>query len=471
MAVDPQGMSDREFHGLAHPLLRRRYYLALVFSMLLFPLIALGLIFGIISLVVPLIALVLWIGMRVLFAGLIGNSIVVSELNFPSVDTIAEEMKKKIGFRGKVYIFVYESKSFNAFMRHVFFRHAIFLNSEMLVAGVGEDELRWIIGRFVGYLRARDQAGLLGMLIRAARRLVVFEIFLLPYERAMVYTGDRLALAAIGGDILTAATAMQKLSVGRELGYSINPEGLVAQLREVKGTFFGFLARIASGFPLNAARYVDLVVFAKQFYPARYVAFEAMNPGLPKDLGRLVALPRPDPKPGSLGLIADARPPRGWWVAAGMCAVYMFALFAIFTVVRREPYYEPSPSTQNDPAPQATPTPQGTPALQDTAAPPAVPAPEDTPVLQDSPAPQAVPAPQDTPALQDSPAPLAAPAPQDTPVLQDSPAPQATPAQPEAISPTPPGPHLHQTANGSWAPDPGCKWASENTKDLSVVCN
>src|SRR5450432_3000780 len=124
MAIDTQGMSGREFHGLAHPLLRRRYYLALVFSMLLFPLIAFGLIFGTIILAIPLVALILWIGMRVLFAGLIGNSIVVSELNFPSIHAFAEEMKKKIGFRGKVYIFVYESKSYNAFMPPVFFHHA-----------------------------------------------------------------------------------------------------------------------------------------------------------------------------------------------------------------------------------------------------------------------------------------------------------------------------------------------------------
>jgi len=424
MAVKTQAMSNREFYGFAHPLLRRRYYLSLVFAMLLFPLIAFVMIFGTIILVVPFIALLLWIAMRVLFAGLVGNSIVVSELNFPSIHAISEKMKKKIGFDGKVYIFVYESKSFNAYMRHVFFRHAIFLNSEMLVSGVGEDELRWIIGRFIGYLRARDQAGLLGMLIRAARRLVVFDLFLLPYERAMVYTGDRLALVALDGDILTAATAMQKLTVGRELGYSINPEGLVAQLREVKGTFFGFLARIASGFPMNAARYVDLLVFARQFYPARYVAFEAMNPGLPKDLGRLVAVPRLDPKPNPKGVIADASPPHGWLVAGGMCAVYLLALFAAYPLARRDAFDEPPPVAQSSPVPQV---------------PPAIP---------------------DPPASQETP----------TPSPADMPIPQGAPAQPEATSATPPGPHLHWETTG-WVPDLGCKWATDNTKDLSVVCN
>jgi hypothetical protein len=318
MAIDTQAMSDRMFYGLAHPLLRRRFYLALVFSMLLFPLIAVGMVIGTFFLILPVIALVVWISMRVWFAWLICNRIVVSELNFPAIHAIAEDLKAKIGYHGKVYIFVYENKSFNIALSHVFFRHAIFLNSEMLVAGVGEDEVKWLIGRFIGYLRARKQDGFFGMLIRAASHLLVFNIFLLPYERAMVYTGDRLALAALGGDILTAVAAMQKLTVGRELGFSINPEGVVAQLREVKGTLFGFLARLGASFPHNAARYVDLIVFAKQFYPARYIAFEAMNPGLPKDIGRLVSLPRPDPAPGAQGLVADANVIRGWWVATGM---------------------------------------------------------------------------------------------------------------------------------------------------------
>ena len=444
MAEHAQGISDREFYGLAHPLLRRRFYLALFFSMLLFPLIVIGLIIGTISLVVPAIALGLWISMRVLFAWLIGNTIVVSELNFPAIHAIAEDLKRKLGFRGKIYIFIYESKSFNAWMRHVFFRHAIFLNSEMLVAGVGEEEMRWIIGRFVGYLRARKQAGLLGILIRVAQRLVVFDLFLLPYERAMVYTGDRLALAALDGDILTAAAAMQKLAVGRELGYSINPEGLVAQLREVKGTLFGFLARVVSTFPHSAARYVDLIVFAKQVFPARYVTFEAMNPGLPKDIGRLVALPRAKPKPSANGLVADASPFRGWWLATGMAgavaALVILASFGASIGWRWPDYYEPAFKVSN-------PTPQEV-SIPASAAPVV-----DAPPSLDAPAP-----PLDNPAPQEIPAQPASPAPQEV----------TTPLELPAI--VPPGPHLHAGTNGGWEPDAGCKWASNDTRDVTVVC-
>jgi hypothetical protein len=127
-------------------------------------------------------------------------------------------------------------------------------------------------------------AGPAGWLIHIVQLLGFTSVFTLPYDRAMVYTGDRLALAAIGGDISTAASAMQKLLVGRQLGYSVNPVGLVEQHRQVKGSIFAFWARLASPFPHATARYVDLLAFAKRRFPDPFARFEAANPGLATDL-------------------------------------------------------------------------------------------------------------------------------------------------------------------------------------------
>ena len=103
---------------------------------------------------------------------------------------VSPELKVKLGHPKPIHIFVYEHGSFNAYMSFLFFRRAIFLNSELLETGVSDNEVRWIVGRFIGYLRAREQAGAAGWLVRGAERLLVFNLFLLPYERAMVYTGE-----------------------------------------------------------------------------------------------------------------------------------------------------------------------------------------------------------------------------------------------------------------------------------------
>jgi hypothetical protein len=322
VSESPQSISEQEFLSLKHPLQRRRFILALFFALILFPLIAAGLVAGTAVLIVPFIALLLWMGGRVLYAQFLGNTIVASELNYPRISHITENLKLTIGYDKPVTTFVYEQGSFNAgLMKFFFYRRAVFLTSELLESGVTDDELRWLIGRFIGYLRARREAGFWGWTIRAAQPLLIFTPFLLPYERALVYSGDRIALAVVNGDISTAVSAMQKLLVGRQLGYSVNPSGIVDQHRMVKGSFFAFLARVGTGFPHLTARYVDLIGFARARYPEQYARFDAENPGLPADLSELGALP------GVIGM------PRRDPVFPSLAAAVVFlGLFTLLTV-------------------------------------------------------------------------------------------------------------------------------------------
>jgi hypothetical protein len=266
---------------------------------------------------------------------------------------------------------------------------------------------------------------------------------LLPYERAMVYTGDRLALAAIGGDITSAVSALQKLLVGRQLGYSVNPEGLIDQQRRVKGSFFAFLARLTSAFPHMTARYVDLIVFAKAYFPAQYAKFAAANPDLP-ELSQLAASPRAGVAPPPERLETDARPLRGWvWAGATAAVVVAFAGLAIRSQMEWFGGYA------------------GEPAFSDTSA-------VDAPVL-DASVPDVVPeadvfAPDAVPAAEAS-APDASPD-----ALAPDAAPDALTTDESAQSGDIP-PHIHRDPTGTaWVPDEGCTWATDNPADLSVTC-
>ncbi len=277
-------LSEADIQACTHPRQFPRFVLALVFSLAMLPVLAALAALGVAVLILPLLVLAVWLARETLFASYKGNAILVSELNYPRIHNLTNELKETLGVSREVVVFVYEQGNFNAFLMRLFFRRAVFLNSEILETGVSDDEVRWLVGRFVGYLRAQSRAGPAGWLIRTVEQLGFTTLFTLPYDRAMVYTGDRLALAAIGGDISTAASAMQKLLVGRLLGYSVNPVGLVEQHRAVKGSIFAFWARLASPFPHATARYVDLLAFAKRRYPDPYARFEAANPGLATDI-------------------------------------------------------------------------------------------------------------------------------------------------------------------------------------------
>ena len=282
-------LSDFEVRGCTHPRQFPRFLLALLFCLALAPIFAAVAVIWTAMLLLPLLILAVWLSRETLFAVFKGNAILVSPLNYPRIDTLTRELKETLGVSREVYVFVFEQGSFNAFLMRLFFKRAVFLNSEILETGVSDDEVRWLVGRFIGYLRAQQRSGPAGWLIRTTQLLGFTSPLTLPYDRAMVYTGDRLALAAIGGDISTAASAMQKLLVGRQLGYSVNPVGLVEQHRRVKGSIFAFWARIASAFPHMTARYVDLIVFAQQRYPEQFERFEAANPGLATDIRYLSA--------------------------------------------------------------------------------------------------------------------------------------------------------------------------------------
>lgn len=339
MSVSSERIDDATFYAYAHPGRKRRFNLALVFATLLFPLIAAGLIAGTVVLVVPLVALLWWMAMRVFFARTMGNMVLVSELNYPRINSITEEMKQRLGYDKRVYVFVYEEAQFNTYLIQFFFRRAIFLNSEIVEEGVSDDEVRWLVGRFIGYLRARRQSGALGLLIRAAQKLLVFNLFLLPYERSMVLTGDRLAVAAIGGDVSSAISALQKILVGRNLGYSLNPEGIIAQHRLIKGTFFGFLSRVATAFPHTSARYVDLIAFAKLSFPSQYARFLAANAAMPEDLLLLAGLTEGSlaaPGRGGSGMAA------GWATCGITLTVVAGVAFTLYDAARL-PSYEMNP--------------------------------------------------------------------------------------------------------------------------------
>jgi hypothetical protein len=265
---------------------------------------------------------------------------------------------------------VYEQGRFNASLyKFFFYRRAVFLNSELLEAGVTDDELRWLIGRFVGYLRARREAGFWGWTIRAAQHLLVFDLFILPYERALVYTGDRIALGVIAGDISSAVSAMQKIFVGRQLGYSVNPSGIVAQHRMVKGSLFALLARIPIAFPHMTARYVDLIGFAKKRYPEQFQRFDAANPGLPDDLERLTALPHAAAGSGGDPIFLSIV-----WAAVVLLLLTVFAVKVVVPRLNRptpSEFSEPSTGpTQSDTTPSTTTPPQTLPDTSTTAPPP-----------------------------------------------------------------------------------------------------
>jgi Zn-dependent protease with chaperone function len=142
-------------------------------------------------------------------------------------------------------------------------------------------QLRWIIARFVGALKAKhSRLQFLRILVESIEKVKIFNIFLLPYERATQYSGDQIGLA-VCGDLNQVMIAFQKFMVGNKLSEKVDFRGILDQSRDIQGSFFALLALLPSTHPHTVTRFLNLLSFAKWRYPKMFEEYTAQFKDIP----------------------------------------------------------------------------------------------------------------------------------------------------------------------------------------------
>lgn len=268
-------LSNQEFRELRHPSETPRFYLTL------FVLIPMGFLiafltvatFGMILLLAPVTLFVIWFSLKLMVANWMNNFVQVSAASFPEADDAIREAKDLFGYNRKIEAYVYEEGSYNASLLTLLNTKVLLLNSEIMKEENGTDEMRFLVGRFVGALAAKHfRFGWMQFFINSVEKLLIFNILLYPYERATKLSGDRLGLRMIDGDTNLAVTSMIKMVVGTDVADRVNVRAYVAQGMKYHGSFFSWLARAFSSFPHHCKRVAEIIAFAKQKYPDRVPA-------------------------------------------------------------------------------------------------------------------------------------------------------------------------------------------------------
>jgi hypothetical protein len=229
--------------------------------------------FGIFALLAVGVLCLVWVSVRMFRARLLGYAAKVDEHNFPSLHAMLAEIKQTLDYDGKVEMFVVEEGSFNSLLVPLFRHKFIVLHAGMLSKEVSRQEVKWMIARFVGSLKAKScRLSLIQAMIAASEKFVIFNLLFYPYERAVVLSGDRLGLGVIGGDLRSAMIAMNRLCVGVHCGPYLSTHGMVRQREELRGVF-AFFVRMLSKHPPLPHRYEALLTFAREAYPRNYAEF------------------------------------------------------------------------------------------------------------------------------------------------------------------------------------------------------
>jgi hypothetical protein len=271
-------MTKIELDALRHPSEASRFRLSLlvVVPILITAVVLAFASFGIALVVVAAIVASVWFVTRLASAIYLGNFVKVSPDNFPEIDAAVAEYKQLFGYGGQIDVYIYENGSFNAFVVPLLRRKCILINSEVVANAQSDNEVRWIVARFIGSLASKHyRFSWLQTMIGSIEKIMMFNMLLYPYERAVVKSGDQLALHAIDGDLASALRASQKFMVGGPLGDRVNLSGLLRQHEAIRGSFFGWLAQCMSPFPHTTTRVVNLVRFASRRYPLQLRALLA----------------------------------------------------------------------------------------------------------------------------------------------------------------------------------------------------
>lgn len=270
MTIGKQKITPAELKALLHPTEDSRFDLALFVTV---PVVSIGLLIifltiGLAALSVVTIIFIVWLSLQIAKAKLTANAIKVSPVSFPEIYDILEEVRYVLDYDKPVDIYIVEEGTVNAFLAKFFRTKFIVLNSELVEDMLQHNSLlqmKWVIARFVGALKVKhDKLTLFRIIIDSLENLQIFNLFLLPYERAIQYSGDQIGLA-VCGDLGQSMAAFQKFMVGNTLSKRVSLEGILAQEREMGA--FAKIARLFSTHPHVIDRYVNLLRFAETHYP------------------------------------------------------------------------------------------------------------------------------------------------------------------------------------------------------------
>lgn len=219
---------------------------------------ALGVLLALLTAGTVLVALVVvWLSQRVAEAHLMGNAVLVSEHSFPDLHNRILRTCAALGYDKPVRAFVVNDGEINAVLWRFFGRRYLALNAG-LVASTSPAEQDFVVGRFVGALRARHlRYHELAGAIDAFQRLWGLNLLVLPYLRATVLSGDRIGLQ-LCRDPDAALRALDKLIIGKDLAPRLDPGGIEHQAEQLDRTLFKQVALLFSAHPFHTDRYREL---------------------------------------------------------------------------------------------------------------------------------------------------------------------------------------------------------------------
>ena len=270
-------MRSLDIRALQHPAEDSRLLLALSASAVVFGFAAMA-VYAIVGWAVLVeyaayiaaFGVVVWVSLQIYRSRLLGGAVRVTETTLPELQSVFDEVRARLNYHKPVDVYVMDKVDGGSSMTSYLGTRLIRIEGGLAADLLGDDhhaELRFMIGRHIGQLKARHQRLLPIMLaISLVDSLKFLQLFLAPYYRATAKSGDQIA-AACSGDIQATAGMMNRLLVGKELGPRLVVKGVLDQAAIVKRRWLPRLAQLFQSEPHATNRYLNLLAFFARVAP------------------------------------------------------------------------------------------------------------------------------------------------------------------------------------------------------------
>ncbi|MCW7943720.1 hypothetical protein AAW14_17155 [Streptomyces hygroscopicus] len=218
-----------------------------------------------------------WLLIRTRNALLLGRAIKVTPESFPELHAEIVALQLKVDYRRRLDVYVIDDVEGKMTVTNLLGTRVLLIEGGFAadLQAEGPAPLRFVLGRFIGWLKARHgRLALFVIIVDHLKWLAVIDPWILPYYRAAEYTCDQFGyLCAEHLDASLGVIA--RLAVGKELGPGIAPTGVLEQAQQVSWRPLSRYAELSQASPHLVKRYVNLVAFAASLKPADYEGFRA----------------------------------------------------------------------------------------------------------------------------------------------------------------------------------------------------
>ena len=275
--VSAAPMRSLDIRALQHPAEDSRLLLALSASAVVFGFAAMA-VYAIVGWTVLVeyaayiaaFGVVVWVSLQIYRSRLLGGAVRVTETTLPELQSVFDEVRARLNYHKPVDVYVMDKVDGGSSMTSYLGTRLVRIEGGLAADLLGDEhraELRFMIGRHIGQLKARHQRLLPIMLaISLVDSLKFLQLFLAPYYRATAKSGDQIA-AACSGDIQATAGMMNRLLVGKELGPRLVVKGVLDQAAIVKRRWLPRLAQLFQSEPHATNRYLNLLAFFARVAP------------------------------------------------------------------------------------------------------------------------------------------------------------------------------------------------------------